>query len=375
MLNGHHICHIITGLGTGGAERSLFNLLNSDIRNTYTQNIISLTGPGKYGPRIEEMGLSVTCLSLKTKPWNIVRLPIEIKSHKPSIVQGWMYHGNLAALFGKWFGAPKAKLAWNIRHSLDDFSAESSSTRIAIQLNRILSRTVDKIVFNANSSLKLHRNFGFFAKHLHVIPNGFDTSIYKPDPELRSETREMLKIGSGATVIAHVGRFHPVKNHALFLKATLPLVEDNPNLHLVMSGGGVSYSTKFFKDIIPDYLACRIHLLGDRKDVAALLTSSNIFVQSSNTEAFPNVLAEAMASGCLCIATDVGDCLDILGGAGHCVPPRNAGALQNAICSALNYPEKSQIFATQARASICRDYPIDRTIERYMALYSDLSKL
>ena len=52
----------------------------------------------------------------------------------------------------------------------------------------------------------------------------------------------------------------------------------------------------------------RVILLGEQRDVTAIMNGIDIFVLPSISEAFPLALGEAMSCGCYCIATDVGDC-------------------------------------------------------------------
>ena len=99
------VLHVITGLDTGGAERSLFNLLQSGLRHRFDNHVVSLSGPGHYGPLLRDLGISVHALGMRdgTGPVGALsRLRMLVREIAPGIVQGWMYHGNLAASAAAW---------------------------------------------------------------------------------------------------------------------------------------------------------------------------------------------------------------------------------------------------------------------------------
>ena len=54
-----HVCHITPGLGCGGAENTLYRLVTSLDRRQYRNTIISLTGPGHFGPLLTEAMVGV----------------------------------------------------------------------------------------------------------------------------------------------------------------------------------------------------------------------------------------------------------------------------------------------------------------------------
>ena len=90
------VCHVITGLGDGGAEAVLFRLCTHSSR---VENVvISLMGDGKYGKLLRERGISVYCLDLpkgKIRLGSIIQLYILFRNIKPDLVQTWMYHADL----------------------------------------------------------------------------------------------------------------------------------------------------------------------------------------------------------------------------------------------------------------------------------------
>lgn len=360
------VLHIITGLGTGGAERSLFNLLNGPLGDAYQHSVISLTTLGTYGAQLRAIGVEVTALDIKRAPWRFGLLRGLVRRQQPDIVQAWMYHGNLAASFAC---PSSARVVWNVRHGLEDFAGEKRTTRWAIQANKKLSARPDRVLFNAEIARRQHIKVGFAEENTQVIPNGFDTEAFRFDPHQRAELRQQLGIPATAHVIGYLGRFHPVKDHDSFLRAGLGALADRFDVHLVLAGDRVTYETPFFKERIPEPLRSRVHLLGDRRDVSAVLSAMDIFAQSSRVEGFPNVLGEAMSTGRACVATDVGDSAFVLDGAGLIVPPGDPVALEGGMRKFLTDPELRITSGAQARKRIETDFPLDITAQAYITLY------
>ena len=112
------VTHIITGLEVGGAERSLFTTLTSGLEGPFCNHVISLSGPGFYGPKLEAAGIPVTSLNLRGKKFNsrdLLQFLKALKTSPPSILQGWMPHGNFVAFLGWRLFCKRSSLVWNIR--------------------------------------------------------------------------------------------------------------------------------------------------------------------------------------------------------------------------------------------------------------------
>ena len=98
------VIHIISDLGSGGAERSLFKLAESNLTDTYDFSVICLKGEGMYSQKLRYLGINVIALNLNyfNFPFKLFTLAICLYKERPQIIQGWMYHGNIAALIGKY---------------------------------------------------------------------------------------------------------------------------------------------------------------------------------------------------------------------------------------------------------------------------------
>jgi hypothetical protein len=135
------IAHIITDLDTGGAEVMLYKLLSSLHDEVLNSTVISLMGRGKITERIEALGVKVETLDLgqgERPSWQTIKkLRQFMRAFNPDIVQGWMYHGNIAATVAVFLFDPmrrKAKLFWNVRQTLYDINSEKTQTRWLIVL-------------------------------------------------------------------------------------------------------------------------------------------------------------------------------------------------------------------------------------------------
>ena len=157
------IVHIISGLKSGGAERSLFNICNSNISDYFIQSVICLGDKAIYGDKLEEVGVKVYYLNFKNNNKLIALINFKniIKKISPDIVQGWMTHGNFASVLAYFILAGRPSLFWNIRQTVYKLKHEYILTRLLFLVNILLSRIPKGIISNANISIKQLIKFGY----------------------------------------------------------------------------------------------------------------------------------------------------------------------------------------------------------------------
>jgi len=372
------VLHVITGLSTGGAERALYNVLAGGLAHSGNPAVLSLGDEGAYGRKIRDLGVPVYTLGMRRgvpTPGILVRLRRAVCEIQPEVIQGWMYHGNLAASVAARLASGRPAVAWNVRHSLYELQAEKPLTRQVIRANRFFSRGVDSIIYNSHLSRSQHEAFGFSGGSARVIPNGFDLDRLAPDPVAGSAVRAELGLPHDVRVIGHVARFHPMKDHASFLRAAVRVARANPAARFLLVGREVTPENPALAGIVPPDLIDRFVFTGERSDVYRLMQAMDVFCLSSCSEAFPNVLGEAMACGIPCVATDVGDSADIVGDSGLVVPPRDSEALADALLALLaKDPAERVVLGQAARHGIEQRYALPRMVDQYTQLYRDIGK-
>ena len=371
------VVHVITGLNTGGAERMLWKLLAHADLATFDMHVLCLRGEGSVGEEIRALGIPVTCLDIQS-PMGVFKASSKLRRYlrevSPDILQGWMYHGNLAAWFGRLLMSSKIPLIWGVRQSLYKLRWEKPSTATVIIFSALISRSASKILYNSHSARGHHERLGYSPERGESIPNGFEIKSDFSNEEARANIRRELGVQEETPLVGMVARFDPKKGHSNFLAAAKLIADRHANVQFVLIGRGIGGDSPMFQQagaLSP--LSGRIHLLGERKDALALAAGLDVSVTPSISEGFANAIGEAMSCGIPCVVTDVGDSARVLGGCGRVVPPNDSLKLAQAIFELLLLPVEARLsLGLQARRRINDEYSISVVAGRYQALYMSL---
>ena len=319
------VLHIVNDLSLhGGAEMTLLRLLESLGEERKTHAVVTLKplrDGNTIGASIIALGipmedLGVTGASTMPRAW--FRLIKLIRGVRPDVLSAWLYYTSLMVSLAYLFCGYRPRIIWHIRSMPYVELSEKPARFIAQRILAFLSHRMRvRIVTNSEAARNAHQAIGFsdYSEKWAVIANSVDPDMFRPDKELRQIMRSKLAIPENAIAIGAIGRNVPEKGYPDLFDAFRRLNDFmSPvwfgRLHLVIVG----------RDLSPDDPGIaasglqnyQLHLLGARNDVPDILNALDIFVLPSRSESFPNVLAEAMATGLPAIATNVGDCRKVL---------------------------------------------------------------
>src|SRR5262249_28408333 len=142
-------------------------------------------------------------------------------------------------------------------------------------------------------------------KKIHVVPNGIDLGALPPFALDRRPARRAAGFDPARRLVALVGRLEPPKDVATSLPAAAMAassVAAGDFLGIGDGGGRAALEAL----AVRLGLARGVRLVGLRHDVPAVLAGVDVLALTSLFEGFPNVLLEAMATGAVAVATDVG---------------------------------------------------------------------
>ena len=353
------VMHLITELDSGGAQSALLRLLEGQDRSRFTPVVLCLyNGDRLVARQIRSLGVEMIDLGMKRK-WRIDafwRLWRHLRQTRPTILHTWMFHANIPGrLLGRLAGVP------TIISSERTMGQEGSVRRL---LNRVTGRLADRIIcVSQNVADFAAKEIGLPADRLVVIPNGIDTSVFRP--ALAPSTK-----ATGQLTIGYVGRLQKVKGVHFLIDAFARLVSEYPHLQLQLVGDG-SERAALAQQAQALGVSDNIHFLGIRADMPALYPTFDLFVLPSLWEGMPNVALEAMACGVPVIATNTGGTPEVVqtGRSGILVAPGDVTALYEAMAMLIADAEMQCRLAQAGRRFVEQTFSINQTVASTVTLY------
>ncbi|MEW6664792.1 MAG: glycosyltransferase [Thermodesulfobacteriota bacterium] len=367
------VVHLITELDTGGAEQMLHKVTARMNRKGFRSIVVSMTDRGTLGAKISAEGIPVFHLGMtlgRPRPSGFLKLYRLIRKARPHILQTWLYHADLLGILaGRMARVPK--VIWGIRCSEMDLKNYRFLTTLTVRLNALLSPLADAIIVNSEEGKRVHERLGYHPGRMCVIPNGFDTHRFHPDPGARDWLLGVLGLGRECVLIGLVARLDPMKDHGTFFRAASIQASREANVHFVLVGKGMVRGNTELTGCLDPNLKGRVHLMGPREDIPRLTSALDIATNSSAYgEGFSNTIGEAMACGVPCVVTAVGDARRIVGDTGIVVAPRDPEAMADAWLRLLEMGrDNRRKLGERARKRTLGNYDIEKIVRQFEDLY------
>jgi len=230
-------------------------------------------------------------------------------------------------------------------------------------LTRCLHRHVAVSRFVA---MRLHERFGVPMARIVVIPNAVE-----PPPPVSADPQLRVQVGAGdertslaltvARLDAQKGIAHLIDAAAMVPDTVFAIAGDGPD-RAVLEARAAQLG-----------VGGRVHFLGHRRDVPALLTIADLFVLPSLYEGFPLSILEAMAAGVPVVATAIGGTDELVSSdTGTLVAPADPRALADGIRAVLADREGAARRAAVAREHVLATHSASAMVASMSALYESL---
>jgi glycosyltransferase involved in cell wall biosynthesis len=211
---------------------------------------------------------------------------------------------------------------------------------------------------------------------VHTVLNGIEVKPAPPAP-----IRAQLGLPADAILCGAVGGMERSKGFYLLVEA---LASVAASVHAVLVGGGTDEQRRALEEQARALgVAERVHLLGRRGDVPAVLAACDLFALTSRWEGMGVALLEAMAVGCPAVAADVGGTWDAVAArdgrppAGWVVPAREAAGIaagvREVVDALRNDPAEVAARVAEARWRIAHWFAVDRMVDEYEAVLAGKS--
>ena len=361
------ILHFTLGLGSGGRERRMIQL----IRGLYhqcdcEQMIVTLDDHCDY-PEIWETPIKVK--KINYRPRKAFKLEMEeiICDFKPDILHSWVGSKQDLLIL------PLLKKKYHFKYVAGHI-ANCNPILFANYICSIPSYiSADAIISNSRQGLVAQKaNRG----NAYVIHNGFDFSRLN---NINSQTkRKELKIPEGAFIVSMCARFHPSKDWNSYIKLAKLAQEEFSNVFFLAIGDGETIS--YYKNLSNKYGLQNLSFLGRRIDVEEILQISDAFILFTNNkihaEGISNSLMEAMAAGLPTIATEGGGTPELITDKinGFIIPNGDYNRAWDIIKLLLENSALKKKIGESAKEHIKKNFSLQYMTNQYIEVYRKILK-
>lgn len=351
-LEGDYFCNIAAGLTRKGVRVSLVEL-----------------GQGKSPAWLADIpGVTYFCLGAAGKthyPMAVRRLARFLKDENVDILHTHLFYSGLIGVLTK--RLRRKTIVALMRHHTS--VVRMLGSRLHIAADKWMAEAADHLLTVSKAARAYMLDVDHVKRDdIEVVHLGFDFEKLAPNTEDRIRVRRELGFADDDFVIGYVANFAPGKGHIQLIEAFESIASEIPNARMLFAGRGQiaevnAAAAKFAAD--------KIIFAGWQSNISGCLNAMDIFVQPSLSEAFSQVLIEAMGVGLAVIATDVGGANEVIEGGvnGILIEPNDIEAISGEVTRLYRDEELRLEIADAGRANVRANFTAEQMVERQFALY------
>jgi glycosyltransferase involved in cell wall biosynthesis len=253
----------------------------------------------------------------------------------------------------------------------DAYRRESAMLAAA---DRFATRRCDFMLGNSEAvTRELREMDGIPTERTATIYNGVDSTRFKPGDA--RELRSRYGWNDGDVVFGTVANFFAYKRHCDLITAAQMIHRECPNARFVLAGQDRGELARVRDHVHGTGLQQAVTIIPGIEDPTDLYRAMDVYVCSSQTEGFSNVLLEAMACGKPVIATDVGGNAEAVvhGNTGIIVPPLTPDAIAGAAIALVRAPELRERMGQNGRIRVEQRFSLEQMVRAHEELYLRLT--
>lgn len=370
------LVQFMTDFQIGGTERQAVNLARGLDASTFSLHIGCFRRFGALLAEMAALGLPVTDYPINSlynanTAKQALRLARYLREHRIQIVHTHNFYPNMFAIPVAWLAGVPVRVA-SVRDTGELW------TPMQRRAQRVICRLATRVVVNAEAIRQRLIAEGYPEDKIILIRNGLDLSRFARRHSA-AKIRRQCGLPPHVHVAAVISRLHPMKGIEDFLEAARIVVQRVRDAYFLIVGGsgvvrGGEYREELRRYAVRLGLGHRVVFAGYRLDTTALLSAVSVSVLPSLCEGLSNVLLESMAAGVPVVATRVGGNPEAVaeGVNGFLVPPRDPGALADAICRLLEDRELAARFGQEGKRRIAHCFSLERMVGETERLYWSL---
>jgi glycosyltransferase involved in cell wall biosynthesis len=366
------VLQVITSLERGGAENHLLALLTHADRDAFDFETAVLSGEGELVRVFRAAGIQVHLLEARSRfdPFALRRLVRLLRAGRYDIVHSHLFRADIFAGLAVGQLGERAPLLVSTRHNDDRFFLNPF---VGIAHYMISSRQ-DLIIAISDHIARFTVSRGVrYPARVRRVYHGMEPNVTEALERDGQLIRAELGLGPEDFLVGNVGRLALQKGQRHLILAMPLLLERVPRAHAVIAGRGDLED--YLRDLSVEVgVADRVHVLGPRRDVPALMHAIDVFAMPSIWEGFGLVLLEAMSAGRPIVASRVATIPEIVldGETGVLVPAGDPAALAEALAGLAHDSEQARRYGEAGRERLRKQFSIDKMVGDTELLYREL---